>query len=144
MMKRMAMLLLKENRGATYCLLTMPPNIPDAAWAATHWVGYKHTVTSRLRVMAQRAKGISGRRLRDLVEQARLKYTIDTPCDLTELLDAINLVIEQETSDPERPLVVTANTGAEEDFMEYDSGSIAALLARMDGDQAVDTAAGPG
>ncbi|KAF2854771.1 AAA-domain-containing protein [Plenodomus tracheiphilus IPT5] len=116
--------------------------IPDAVWAATHWAGYTHTVTSRLYVMAQQAKGLSGRRLRDLVEQARLKYTVDTPCDLRELLDALDRVIGQETSGAQPPWEGPPNGpnfDVQEGLVEPDLEDIAALLARIDGNQAIST-----
>lgn len=119
------------------CHITTPSYIPDVAWAATHWIGHTDTVTSRLHAMAQRANGISGRRLQDLVEQARLKYTVDTPCDLRELLHALNRVIEQETAGPQRSLEEPPSIGIQKDMTEHHFGDIAALLARIDGDQAV-------
>ncbi|KAI8935795.1 hypothetical protein NX059_007315 [Plenodomus lindquistii] len=110
-----------------------PSRIPDVAWASTNWIGYTCTATSRIYAVAERAKGLSGRRLRDLVEQARLKYTVDTPCDLEELLNALDRVIDQETPESQQKPGELLNLNAQEMFSGHEDDGIAALLARIDG-----------
>jgi hypothetical protein len=71
--------------------------IPNLGWASIHWGGAGCTAASELHRIAELARGLSGRKLSDLVSQAQYKYTADGPCDLREMLIALERAVRRKT-----------------------------------------------
>lgn len=72
-------------------------SIPSLSWASIHWAGAGRTAASELFRIAELAKGLSGRKLGDLVSQAQYKYTAEGPCDLQEMLVALEKAVRCKT-----------------------------------------------
>ena len=119
-----------------------PPRIPSKTWADTHWAGLRHTAATQLFDIALQAKGLSGRRLGDLVEQARVGYTVDEPCDLRELLDALDRVVREETREGQQDSILSSVSKVGAAMQETRPVDIAALLAEMEADRATSTTIG--
>jgi hypothetical protein len=81
--------------------------IPSLSWASIHWAGAGRTAASELHRIAELAKGLSGRKLGDLVSQAQYKYTTEGPCNLQEMLIALERAVRCKTGrsihETERP-----------------------------------------
>lgn len=78
-------------------LYTQTTLIPSLSWASIHWGGAECTAVSELYRIAGLARGLSGRKLGDLVSQARYKYTTEGPCDLQEILIALERAVGHKT-----------------------------------------------
>lgn len=81
--------------------------IPSLGWASIHWGGAGCTAASELYRIAGLARGLSGRKLGDLVSQAQYKYTGEGPCELQEMLIALERAVRRKTGrsmhEAERP-----------------------------------------
>jgi AAA+ superfamily predicted ATPase len=83
--------------GSSAVVYTQTGLIPSMNWASIHWGGARRTAVSELYRIAELAKGLSGRKLGDVVSQAQYKYTAEGRCDLEEMLCALERAIRQKT-----------------------------------------------
>lgn len=69
--------------------------VPELNWVDTNLFNRPETAPRQLKKIAESATGLSGRSLRRLPMLAITKYTVDKPCDLQDLLLALNQVLRE-------------------------------------------------
>lgn len=107
--------------------------IPSKQWAEINWPRNTISAVSELQRIASVAKGLSGRNLRGLITLARLRHTVDDPCELRDLLIALEVVVCKRIGQSRSQLESAAMSAASEEMEIDETEGIEDFLAQLEG-----------
>ncbi|OAL53173.1 P-loop containing nucleoside triphosphate hydrolase protein [Pyrenochaeta sp. DS3sAY3a] len=122
-----------SRNGAATVDLSPSSCIPSKQWAEINWPRNTISAVSELQRIASVAKGLSGRNLRGLITLARLQHTVDDPCELRDLLIALEVVVCKRTGNSRSHFESAAVSAASEEMEMDETEGIEDFLAQLEG-----------